>query len=270
MTHTDYSPHFAANRHGWNLRTETHKTSEFYDVVGWKSGKNSLTPIEIREVGDVVGRSLLHLQCHFGQDTLSWARMGATEVVGCDLADKAIEYARELAAEMNLPARFVCCNVYDLPQHLEGQFDIVFTSYGTIGWLPDLERWAAVVRHFLKPGGVFYIADFHPVVWMFGDSMEQLQYPYFGGEVIETEQVGTYADRDSSIKYKEFGWNHSLSEVVNCLIRQGLRIEFLNEYDYSPFDCFEKTVRGADGNYRIQGLEGIIPMVYSIRAQLER
>ena len=270
MTHTDHDDHFAANRHGWNLRTEVHKTSAFYDVASWKAGKNSLTPIELREVGDVTGRSLLHLQCHFGQDTLSWARMGAAEVVGCDLSDKAIEYARELAAEMNLPARFVCCNLYELPQHLEGQFDIVFTSYGTIGWLPDLERWASVVRHFLKPGGVFYIADFHPVVWMFDDQMELLQYPYLGGEIIETEHVGTYADRDSGIKYKDFGWNHSLSEVVNCLIGQGLRIEFLNEYNYSPFDCFDKTVRGADGNYRIQGLEGIIPMVYSIRARLER
>ena len=268
MTHTDHDHHFAANRHGWNLRTEAHKTSAFYDVAGWKAGKTSLTPIEIREMGDVAGRSLLHLQCHFGQDTLSWARMGA-EVTGCDLSDKAIEYARELSAEMNLPARFVCCNLYDLPRHLDGQFDIVFTSYGTIGWLPDLERWAAVVRHFLRPGGVFYIADFHPVVWMFDDQMERLHYPYLGGAVIETEQTGTYADRDADIRYKEFGWNHSLSEIVNSLIGQGLRIEFLNEYDYSPFDCFDKTVRGADGNYRIQGLEGIIPMVYSIRARRE-
>lgn len=267
MHHTDdHAAYFAANRAGWNLRTEAHKTSAFYDVASWKAGRTSLNPVELREVGEVVGCSLLHLQCHFGQDTLSWARLGA-QVTGCDLSDRAIEYARELAAELEIPAHFVCCNVYDLPQYLEGQFDIVFTSYGTIGWLPDLDRWAAVVRHFLRPGGVFYMVDFHPVVWMFDDGMEVLKYPYIGSEVIETEQVGTYADRQASIRYKEYGWNHSLSEVINSLIRQGLRIEFLNEYDYSPYDCFDKTVRGDDGNYRIRGLEGIIPMVYSIQAR---
>lgn len=262
----NYDQLFAANRQGWNLRTEVHKTSEFYEVEKWKQGGTSLTPIELREVGDVRGKSLLHLQCHFGQDTLSWARLGA-QVTGCDLSDKAIDYARQLSDELEIPAKFVCCNVYDLPQHLEGRFDIVFTSYGTIGWLPDLDRWAEVVHHFLKPGGFFYIAEFHPVVWMFDDKMERFQYPYHNSGVIETEQSGTYADRNADINYKEFGWNHSLSEVVNSLTGQGLRIEFLNEYPYSPFDCFDKTVQGEDGNYRIRGLEGIIPMVYSIGAR---
>jgi SAM-dependent methyltransferase len=265
----NYDRLFAANRDGWNLRTEVHKTSEFYDVEGWKNGKNSLTHIELREVGDVRGKSLLHLQCHFGQDTLSWARLGA-QVTGCDLSDKAIEYARELSDELKIPAKFVCCNVYDLPEHLEGQFDIVFTSYGTIGWLPDLDRWASVINHFLRPGGFFYIAEFHPVVWMFDEQMKFFKYPYHNTGVIETEQTGTYADRYASIEYKEFGWNHSLSEVVNSLANQGLRIEFLNEYPYSPFDCFEKTVKGDDGNYRIRGLEGIIPMVFSLKARKAR
>jgi SAM-dependent methyltransferase len=260
-----WDQYFKANREGWNLRTEVHKNSEFYQVERWKNEGNSLTPIELREVGDVQGKKLLHLQCHFGQDTLSWARLGA-EVTGCDLSDNAVDFARELAAELNIPAQFVRCNLYDLPEHLDGQFDIVFTSYGTIGWLPDLDRWAAVLAHFLRPGGMFYIADFHPVVWMLDDKMEYLKYPYHGGEVIETAQTGTYADRYASIEYKEYGWNHSLSEIINSLIRHGLRIEFLNEYDYSPYDCFDKTVRGTDGNYRIQGMEGIIPMVYSIKA----
>ena len=258
---------FNANREGWNLRTEVHLKSAFYDIPGWKAGKNSLTPIELREVGQVAGKSLLHLQCHFGQDTLSWARMGA-QVTGCDFADKAIEQARSLADELNIPARFVCCNLYDLPQDLEGQYDIVFTSYGTIGWLPDLEQWAAVIRHFLKPGGFFYLADFHPVLWMLDEQFSALKYPYHGGAVIETEQVGTYADQHSSIQYKEYSWNHSLSEVVNSLLGQGLRLDFLNEYPYSPYNCFDKTVCGSDGNYRIQGLEDILPMVYSLKATL--
>ncbi len=263
-----YDPYFDANREAWNLRTGVHKTSEFYGVEAWKQGGLSLTPIELGEVGDVTGKSLLHLQCHFGQDTLSWARLGA-RVTGCDLSENAVDYARQLSAELNLPAQFVCCNVYDLPQHLEGSFDIVFTSYGTIGWLPELGPWAAVVDHFLKPGGFFYIADFHPVIWMFDEQMEKLKYPYHNAGVIETEQTGTYADRYAGIAYKEFGWNHSLSEIVNSLTVRGLRIEFLNEYPYSPYDCFDKTVKGADGNYRIRGLEDLIPMVYSIKARKE-
>lgn len=255
-----------ANRHAWNIRLEAHKNSAFYDVEGWKKGKNSLTEIELRELDDVSGQKLLHLQCHFGQDTLSWARLGA-DVTGCDLSDAAIDYARQLADEVGIKAQFVCCNVFDLPQHLEGQFDIVFTSYGVIGWLPDLEPWAAVIAHFLKPGGVFYMAEFHPIVWMLDEKMEFIKYAYHNAGVIESEQVGTYADRYADLQYKEYGWNHSLSEVLNALLRHGLQLEFFNEHPFSPYDCFDKTVRGADGNYRIQGLEDKIPMVFSLRAR---
>ena len=194
---TNHHQYFEANRNAWNLRTDIHLNSEFYNVEAWKNGGTSLNSIEINEMGDVSGKKLLHLQCHFGQDTLSWARLGA-DVTGCDLSDKAVEYARQLAKEMNLPAQFVCCNLYDLPKQLEGTFDIVFTSYGTVGWLPDLKPWAEVINHFLKPGGFFYIADFHPVMWMFDEKMEYFKYPYHNSGVIETEQVGTYADRYSS------------------------------------------------------------------------
>lgn len=256
---------FEANKMAWNLRTQVHTRSDFYDLENWKKGKTSLQSIELKEVGDVSGKSMLHLQCHFGQDTLSWARLGAA-ATGCDLSDAAIAVARNLSEELNLPARFVCCNVYDLPEQLDDRFDIVFTSYGTIGWLPDLDAWAAVVAHFLKPGGFFYIAEFHPVVWMLDEKFEFLKYPYHNAGVISTENEGSYTDRDADIRYTDYSWNHSLSEVVNSLIKQGLQIEFLNEYPFSPYNCFDKTVLGADGNYRVQGLENIIPMMYSIKA----
>ncbi len=259
---------FDANRHGWNLKTDVHKTAEFYGLENWRRdpAATSLQKIELVELGSVAGKSLLHLQCHFGQDTLSWARAGAAKVVGVDFSENAIGLARELAAEQALPAEFVCCNVFDLREHLAGQFDIVFTSYGTIGWLPDLKPWAEVVAHFLKPGGFFYIADFHPVLWMMNDEMTALKYPYHNAGVIETEQVGSYADRYADLKYTEYGWNHSLSEIINVLISNGLRLEFLNEYPHSPFDCFSRTVRGEDGNFRIEGLENVLPMVYSLKA----
>jgi len=257
---------FEANRQAWNLRTGIHLHSDFYNVVAWKSGQTSLTPIELAEMGDVSGKSLLHLQCHFGQDTLSWARLGA-KVTGVDLSDAAIAEAQKLALEMHLPARFMCCNVYDLPDHLDETFDIVFTSYGVVGWLPDLVPWARLIARYLKPGGVFYLAEFHPIVWMFDDQFEKFAYPYHNSGVIETENKGTYTDKSGQGPvFKDYGWNHGLSEVISSLTAAGLVLEFLHEFPYSPYNCFAKTVKDEAGNYRIQGLENIIPMVYSIRA----
>lgn len=260
-----YKAFFEANKHGWDLRTEAHSKSDFYNVEGWKKNPNCLNLVEMAEVGDVNGKSLLHLQCHFGMDTLSWAHLGAA-VTGCDLSEKAIHLARNLSAETGIPGDFIACNVYDLPDHLEKQFDIVFTSYGTIGWLPELKPWAENIAHFLKKGGIFYMIDFHPIVWMFDDNFTKITYAYHKTAPIVTEMSGTYADRQADLHYTEYGWNHSLSEILNALIGAGLTIEFLNEHNYSPYNCFSNTVKGEDGNYRIQGLENIIPMMYSIKA----
>lgn len=263
----DYHQYFEANRNLWNKKTPVHQKSDFYKLDEWKSGNtSSLTPIETHELGDLTGKSILHLQCHFGQDTLSFMRLGAAKVTGCDLSDEAIRAAEALAVETGFPqSSFVQCNVYDLREHLSGQFDIVFTSYGTIGWLPDLQPWAEVIAHFLKPGGTFYMADFHPVLWMLDDEMTHLKYAYHNAGVITTEQQGTYADREAELSYTEYGWNHSISELLNSLLSQGLQLTFFNEHDYSPYDCFANTVKGDDGNYRIKGLEGILPMVYSLK-----
>ena len=172
--------YFAANRDLWNQRTAVHKDSSFYNLEGFKKGETVLTAVELKELGDVKGKKLLHLQCHFGMDSLDWARRGA-DVTGIDLSDAAITEAQQLNDELGLNARFVCCNVYDLhPQYkassktppmegLEEAFDIVFTSYGVVGWLPDLDKWAEIIAHYLAPGGIFYMAEFHPVVWMFDD-----------------------------------------------------------------------------------------------------
>src|SRR5947209_740824 len=162
--------YMATNRKLWDAWTKIHLDSEFYDVASFRNGER---PIRIRdyereEIGEVAGRSLLHLQCHFGLDTLSWARLGA-EVTGADFSGRAIELARSLAGELGLPARFVHSDVYSLPANLQGEFDIVFTSYGVLYWLPDLSRWAEVVAHFLKPGGVFYVVEYHPFSQVFDD-----------------------------------------------------------------------------------------------------
>ncbi len=256
---------FEANKDGWNKRTTIHKTSAFYDVPSFLSGKSSLNKLELEEVGDVAGKSLLHLQCHFGLDTLSWAREGAT-VTGVDFSETAIDYARELSLESSIPANFVCCNVYDMPQHLNRQFDIVFTSYGVIGWLPDLDKWAEAICHFLKPGGTFYLVEFHPVVWMMDENFEKVKYYYHNAETIVEKSSGTYTDRSADIAYEEYSWNHSLSEVVNALINHGLQIRHLNEFPYSCYNCFNNLEQQADGNWTIKGMKHKIPMMYSINA----
>ena len=254
------------NRESWNNRTDAHLTSEFYDVPGFLGGKTSLNEIELEFLTDLKGKDLLHLQCHFGQDTLSLARMGAS-VTGVDLSDKAIAAARDLAVQTGLDAQFICCDVYDLPNQLDKKFDLVFSSYGTIGWLPDINRWAAVVARFLKPGGKFVFAEFHPVVWMYDDNFEGVKYAYHNtGPILETEE-GTYAERDAPIKQDYVMWNHGLAEVISALLAQGLTLTALREYDYSPYNCFLKTEEFAPGKFRIQPFGNKLPLVYALVAE---
>src|SRR5690606_35827712 len=165
------------NKDSWNRRTAHHVESEFYDLKGFLSGNTSLNSIELELLGDIQGKSILHLQCHFGQDTISLSRLGA-HVVGVDLSDKAIESAKQIAKETQSNTRFICCDIYDLPNHLDEKFDIVFTSYGVIGWLPDLGKWAEIISNYLKPNGQFVFVEFHPVVWMFDDNFEKIGYRY--------------------------------------------------------------------------------------------
>lgn len=262
---SNYQEYFEANRNLWNQRTAVHKDSSFYDLAGFKAGATVLTPIELNELGNMTGKSMLHLQCHFGMDSLDWARKGAI-VTGVDLSDEAIKEAKKLNDELGLHAKFICCNVYDTSTYINGQFDIVFTSYGTIGWLPDLQPWATMIAERLKPGGTFYIAEFHPVLWMFDDDFTHIKYYYENRELIITENEGTYTDRQADIKGKEYSWNHSLSEVLNALIQAGLKIESFNEHMYSPYPCFRNMVETEKGKWHIKGMEGKIPMVYSVKA----
>ncbi len=253
------------NRQSWNNRTDAHLKSEFYDLQNFIQGKSSLNAIELELLGDLSGKSVLHLQCHFGQDSISLARLGA-EVTGVDLSDKAIANAKQLAKETKSNTDFICCDIYELPKYLNRQFDVVFASYGTIGWLPDLDKWAKVISKFLKPKGQFVFAEFHPVVWMFDDNFQNITYRYFNsGAIIESEN-GTYADKNADISQEYVMWNHGLSEVLNSLIKNGLTINSFQEYDYSPYDCFDHTLEFEPKKYRIKHLDNKIPMVFSLAA----
>jgi len=258
------------NRQLWNAWTGINAASATYDVAGFKAQPMRLRDLERLEVGVVAGKTLLHLQCHFGLDTLSWATLGA-QVTGADLSSEAITLAQQLSGELDIPAQFVQSDIYALPQALEGQFDIVYTSYGVLCWLPDLTRWAAVIAHFLKPGGFFYIADFHPAMYMFDDgeavTTVRLGYSYFHtGEVIRIETQGSYADGQADYHAVEHVWVHTLGDIVSALAGAGLRIEFLHEFPYTPDPYMRLMVRGADGWWRLPPELGEIPCLFSLKA----
>lgn len=260
--------YLAANRALWDEWTAVHETSSFYYLEGFKAGGSRLRDYEVDEVGDVTGRSLLHPQCHFGIDTLSWARLGA-RVTGADFSARAIELARSLAGELHLDATFIRSDLYDLPAVLDGQFDVVYTSRGVLGWLPDLERWAGVVAHFLRPGGVFYVAEIHPVAQAFAEEPQlRLGSPYFPRrEPLAMPVQGSYADPTAQVRQPvEYGWVHSMGEVVSAVAGAGLRIEFLHEFPFVEWPL-PFLVRDDDGTWRLPSdAGGELPLFFSLRA----
>lgn len=255
----------SVNKALWNERVGHHLSSGFYDMDAFRKGGSSLNWIEQPLLGEVRGKDVLHLQCHFGQDTLSLARLGA-RATGLDFSDAAIDTARQLADELQLPASFICSDVYEAANRISGPVDIVFASYGVVGWLPDLERWARVVADCLKPGGCFVFAEFHPMVWMYNETFTDIAWSYFNRQpIIETEEA-TYADGAAQVNLPSVGWNHSLGEVLGSLLATGLRIDFFGEYDRSPYPIFRNTVEPEKGKYQVAGLEGKLPLVYALKA----
>ncbi len=257
----------AANRANWNARTPVHAASALYDVEGFKKGRITLTEIERREVGSVSGKTLLHLQCHFGMDTISWSRLGA-KATGVDFSDASISLARALNEEVGSDARFIRSDIYDLPDALDEEFDIVFTSFGVLCWLPDLGEWASVVHRFVRPGGMFYILDGHPVMGIFeeSDSGEMLtEYRYFHDELSFpcTEQTYTGDDLRAGPVYE---WQHSLGEIVTALTEAGLTIEYLHEFSLSAYHAFPSMTKRDDGWWRFPERNDSFPQLFSIKA----
>lgn len=254
------------NKNSWNAKVEPHLKSDFYFVDEFLKGRSSLNSIELDLLGDVKEKSILHLQCHFGQDSISLSRLGA-KVTGIDLSDKAINAAKDLARQCGTDTKFICSDVYDLPNVLDEKFDIVLTSYGTIGWLPDLNKWAQVINHFLKADGTFVMVEFHPVVWMFDDDFQEVAYNYFNEKPIIETYAGTYADSSADIIQEYVMWNHSLAEVIQNLIKNNLEIYNFREFDWSPYPCFKHVEEVEKGKWRISHFGNKIPLVYALNAQ---
>jgi len=258
--------YFKTNKETWNQKVKVHASSAMYHLDEFKKGKSSLMPYETKALDDVSGKSLLHLQCHFGQDTLSWSRLGAT-CTGVDLSDEGIKLAKQLNSELKLDVSFVCCNVLNTSEYVQETFDIVFTSYGVIGWLPDLKPWGKMIANRLKKGGSFYMVEFHPIVWMFDylESKPVMKYGYMQDEVIYEEYEGTYANQESKMVSKEYGWNHGLSEVINALTEAGLHIEYLKEHDESPYNILPDLLKTTSGMYATK--DKLYPLIFEIKAR---
>ena len=274
MPADDAQRYVRANRDLWNAITPYHVTSRFYDVEGFKSGRarqrTGMDALEVALVGDVRGKTLLHLQCHFGIDTIGWAQRGAI-VTGIDFSGPAIEAARRLAVEMGVAATFVESDVYDLPRNLQGRFDVVFTSHGVLGWLPDLERWAQVIAHFLAPGGRLYVIEAHPFAWVFDDQRTdgelRVMFPYFGGpEPLRFERDGSYAAPDAPVHAVEHTWMHPLTETLGALLRAGLCLESFAEYPYAAWPIFPWMEERPDGAWQLPGGAPTLPLMFSLSA----
>jgi SAM-dependent methyltransferase len=268
------------NREHWDEATELHTRGDSYGLRAFKAGACRLHRVEVEEVGDVRGKRLLHLQCHFGIDTLSWARRGAI-VTGVDFSPRGIAQARQLSAEVGLESEFVCSDLYDLPRVLPAShgFDIVYTSYGALNWLPDLAPWGALIARYLKPGGFFYIVEAHPTARVFpmDEDMPKAQvfrpwFPYFHDPAgIRWPASADYADPTAIHQVGAHEWQHSMSDIINSLIGAGLRLEWLHEF---PF-CSWQVVAGCEvverfsashAYYGRPAAEPQLPLMFSLRA----
>lgn len=268
MVNQDERDKMQVNRRYWEDVVPVHAASSFYNVDGFKAGGITLDELERGEVGDVTGKSLLHLQCHFGLDTLSWARLGA-RVTGVDYAEAAVQTARDLAAQCELDASFTCCNVYDLPQQLHEQFDIVYTSYGVLCWLSDIREWARIAASYVKPGGFFYIAEFHPFAYVFDDEADHLayRYPYFATQPIRWELAGTYTNPEDQLdKHVDYEWTYRVGEVVTALIDAGLRLEFLHEHPFTVYQQLPFLEKTGPMRWGFPGGTQPIPLMFSLKA----
>ncbi|MGE3961190.1 MAG: class I SAM-dependent methyltransferase [Dehalococcoidia bacterium] len=283
----DHQPYFDANLARWDESVAIHAASQGYDLEGYLRGEKTLYAVETEEVGDVTGRTLLHLQCHFGMDTLNWARLGAT-VTGLDFSPEAVVRATQLAEEIGITdARFIETNLYDAPHVLSEQFDIVYTGIGALNWLPDIRGWARVAAGFVKPGGFLYLYEGHPMLWSLDEDQPappfQLRYPYFEvAQPVEWDWDQTYTDGPKLKNTRGYEWNHGLGEIVTALIEEGLRLEFLHEHRTLAWQGLPSMVpvEGgvADGTHHQRRVawqlpeaqRDMVPLMYSLRASRPR
>lgn len=264
-------------RRSWNHATRNHNAHKGDQAKRLREGHELLFEEELALLGELRGKRVVHLQCNAGQDTLCLARRGA-DVVGVDLADEAIAFAKQLSIDSGIGARFVESEVCTWLETTEERFDVVFTSYGTTGWLPDLDRWARGVRRVLSPGGALVYVEFHPLRWSFDDTLALSKDDYFESRPF-TDPVGDYVlesgaglgviDAKASVPndIPATSWQHGLGQIVTAIAQAGLWIERLEEYPHSngnkPFACM---VGGDDRRFRFPEGRPRFPLMFGLRA----
>ncbi|MEX1125024.1 MAG: class I SAM-dependent methyltransferase [Acidimicrobiia bacterium] len=261
-----------ANRANWDARVDIHFPSKEYGVDRFASDPTHLSDVvtfDKEKLGDVTGKSLIHLQCHIGTDTISWARLGA-EVTGIDLSEKSIAAAELLSRLAATPGRFVVSELYDAPSVVPEKFDIVYTGAGAICWLPDIDGWARVVASFLDPGGVFYMREGHPMMWALDwEDMERLSVtlPYFETpDPFAEVKEETYAGDGVVVSPLNYTWNHGIGEILTALLDAGFRIDAVEEYDFCDWQGLDQMVQGDDGYWRLPDRPERLPLMWSVRA----
>ena len=264
-----------ANRDNWDDRVPIHWDSPGYDLARFIADPACLSDVvafDAALVGEVGGLRLLHLQCHMGKDTLSWARLGA-QVTGIDFSEAAIAAARRLSEESGTPGRFLVAELYDSPQVLPERFDVVYTGVGALNWLPDIRRWGQVVAGFLVPGGLFYIRESHPMLWSLDDRRQDgalvVHYPYFEtAEPLADDDPSTYAGPGTVAHARTYEWNHGLGEVAGALMDAGLVLTSLREYRDLEWQALPHMTQGDDGRWRLpEAQRDLVPLMFSLTAR---
>ncbi|HPG41899.1 MAG TPA: class I SAM-dependent methyltransferase [bacterium] len=265
--------YFTANRNNWNDRVGPHldDQGEFYNVPAFLAGRSSLKNVELQALGDVASKSMLHLMCHIGLDSLSWARMGA-KVTGIDFSDRSIQAARNLAAKTGIHAEFILANVYDLPENLNATFDIVIATYGILCWLPDMPAFMAVVSRFLNPGGAFLLVDGHPILNML-EYNEITRYitcndAYFHNDqpehcVVSSSYTNSTKILNNSATYQ---WNHDLGYIVNSLLQNNMRLVSLLEFPFCYYRRYKDMWQDENGYWIFPPPLANPPMLFSVQA----
>lgn len=268
------STYLDANLANWDERADIHIGDQTgtYDIPRFLAGEDVLFPVEAREIGEVSGLDVLHLQCHIGLDTLCLARRGA-RVTGLDFSRNALGHAASLAAQAGLEARFVLGDVYEAPDKVGGRFDLVYTTWGTICWLPDIRRWGATVAAMLRPGGRLYFADAHPMIQPLEEVGGQL-VPTFGyrtptGAPLAFAANQTYTgDTRQFLNTENFEWIHPVSAILMALIDNGLAIERVAEHEALPWQMFPMMVKGEDRMWRLPPGHPRLPLSLSLQARM--
>lgn len=268
----EIDPLLEANRANWEARVPVHlgpggyRSERYLEDPEWIS---EVVEFDIPKLGDLTGLSIAHLQCHIGTDTVSLARLGPAEVVGIDFSPTALAAARQLAEQTDTKASFVLSDVYNAASTVGRQFDLLYTSVGTITWLDDINRWAANVAGLIRPGGRFVFRDMHPLAWTYeevdGEVRPEFDYWHRDEPVVFNDE-SSYLGEGKLEATRTNEWNHTVSDVLNALIKAGMRLDSIDEHEGCDWAFVPNAVQEGDQWFFSDDLRGKVPVCWSVTA----